>query len=144
MKNIRIGDIFSVKKGIIVHGCNALGVMNAGVAKIVKELYPKAYEDYLSFLSSNRSSLGKVCFSQVSDDLIIANAITQYEYGRKRRYVNYEAVASCFEMIGIKGKEYHVHYPMIGAGLGGGNWNIISTIIDETLIDLDHTLWIKN
>jgi hypothetical protein len=29
---------------------------------------------------------------------------------------------------------------MIGCGLGGGDWNIVSKIIDDELKDLDHTL----
>ena len=38
----------------------------------------------------------------------------------------------------------HSCYPLIGAGLTGGDWNIISKIIDEELIDVDHTLVLYN
>jgi len=33
-----------------------------------------------------------------------------------------------------------IGYPLIGAGLAGGNWRIISKIIDEELNGEDHTL----
>jgi hypothetical protein len=36
--------------------------------------------------------------------------------------------------------EYRIAYPLIGAGLAGGNWSIISAIIDEERAGLDHTL----
>ena len=34
--------------------------------------------------------------------------------------------------------------PMIGAGLAGGDWGIISNIIDECLEGMDHTLVVYN
>ncbi|HBG21357.1 MAG TPA: phosphatase, partial [Desulfobulbaceae bacterium] len=33
-----------------------------------------------------------------------------------------------------------IGYPKIGAGLGGGNWDRISAIIDEELAGEDHSL----
>jgi O-acetyl-ADP-ribose deacetylase (regulator of RNase III) len=33
-----------------------------------------------------------------------------------------------------------IGYPKIGAGLAGGNWNQISKIINEELVDENHTL----
>jgi O-acetyl-ADP-ribose deacetylase (regulator of RNase III) len=37
-----------------------------------------------------------------------------------------------------------IGYPKIGAGLAGGDWNIISSIIDKELIGEDHTLVLLN
>jgi hypothetical protein len=33
-----------------------------------------------------------------------------------------------------------IAYPKIGAGLAKGDWNIISSIIEEELVGEDHTL----
>ena len=42
----RNGDLFSTEIKYILHGCNSRGVMGSGVAFIVKNLYPKAFEEY--------------------------------------------------------------------------------------------------
>lgn len=148
MKSIKSGNLFDVKSGIIVHGCNALGVMGSGVAKTVRELYPKAYEEYKAecdkYSETPEALMGKVIFVEVAEGLIIANAITQLNFGTHKRQVNYEAVYRCFEYIRDNTKGMTVHYPLIGAGLGSGNWKIISTIIEETLIGENHVLWIRD
>jgi len=33
-----------------------------------------------------------------------------------------------------------IGYPKIGAGLAGGDWDVISRIIDDELMDWDHTV----
>ncbi len=126
------GDLLSVEQGIIVHGCNARGVMGSGVAKQVKETYPAAYHEYLA--SGHR--LGHISHYKVSENLIVVNAVTQADYGRNgERYVSYDAIDECFKRIrqlqctiGIG----EIHFPLIGAGLGGGDWYIISEIIDRS------------
>ena len=46
---VKLGDICSVNSGIIVHGCNAQGVMGSGVAKAIRLKYPQVFEDYKNF-----------------------------------------------------------------------------------------------
>lgn len=119
-------DIFN-SKGIIAHGCNALGIMGAGFALHVKKRYPEAYKQYRSNLE-----LGQVSVVKVSDDLFIANCITQFDFGKDgRRYVNYEALAECFEE--LNGWSLPIHYPLIGCGLAGGDWDVVSSIIKSSL-----------
>ena len=141
MKYHKVGDLLAeVTEGIIVHGCNAQGVMGGGFALQVKNRYRGAYSEYQLFCMRERA-VGEVNLVQVSDTLFIANAITQEFYGTHKRQVDYEGVAQCFETIAAQCARIPIHYPMIGAGLAGGNWTIISTIIDETLKGCDHTLW---
>ena len=144
MKNAKRGDLLKeVQSGVIVHGCNAQGVMGGGFALQVKERYPKAFSEYVKFCDNHKGPLlGSVQFIQVTDSLVIANAITQDLYGTNKRQVDYEAVARCFEVIKMAHSDSNIHYPMIGAGLGGGKWTIIYAIINETLKDCNHTLWI--
>lgn len=139
------GDLFSTNITSIVHGCNAQGVMGSGVAKIIREKYPKAYDRYRKeYELHNHLRLGHVipvpCGDKVNDPdnfKIIINAITQEFYGRDgKRYVSYDAVADSmniinkfFEVYGIT----EVAMPKIGAGLGGGDWNVIEAIIESEL-----------
>jgi O-acetyl-ADP-ribose deacetylase (regulator of RNase III) len=149
-----VGDLLEnvTHDAIIVHGCNAQGVMGGGFALQVKNKYPRAYEKYREFLQRcvtdfdmvrTEQALGGVMFVDVGKNLHIANAITQDKFGTNTRHANYEAIACAFEHVAKMSDKLDlpIHYPMIGAGLAGGNWNIISTIIDTTLMGYDHTLW---
>lgn len=136
MIEYRKGNLLDVTEGVILHGCNAQGVMGSGVALAVRWKYPQAYDKYLSFLNTNDGEvLGDIVWVKVSDTLCIANAITQQYYGRNnKRYVNYSALAKCFmEVIDTCAANYikELHFPKIGAGLGGGDWNIIEQLIND-------------
>jgi O-acetyl-ADP-ribose deacetylase (regulator of RNase III) len=139
MINYIKGDLFAAKPKIIVHGCNAHGVMGSGFAKTIKELYPKAYTDYQEYckLREKEFLLGTVKTSLQPDGTLVINAITQGEYGRGAiRYVSYDAVDDCMETIGSNISEDNViSMPKIGAGLGNGNWNVIEAIIKHRLKD---------
>lgn len=129
--------IENAQETIIAHGCNSMGVMGSGVARIVKEKWPRAFKDYRNEYEKNGLFIGEVIFS-VCADKIIANCITQQSYGRdKKQYVDYNAIRTC--MSGIK--EYMIQrnlnslaMPKIGAGLGGGDWPLIEDIINKVFI----------
>ena len=149
MKQVKFGNILSVDKGIIAHGCNALGIMGAGLALEVKGKYPACYEVYNSFCRGFKGTdiLGACVDFKVSPDLTIVNAITQQNFGRDKRHTSYKAVHTAFEQIAelAFSEAMDVHYPLIGAGLGGGDWAIISDIIDacfEKYPIVNRTLWI--
>jgi O-acetyl-ADP-ribose deacetylase (regulator of RNase III) len=77
---------------------------------------------------------------------VIINAITQHDYGRDGgRYVSYDAVSDAMLNINdwcVKYGETHVVMPQIGAGLGGGNWNVIEAIIESHLIKVQPVVYI--
>jgi len=143
------GDLFSVTEGYIVHGCNAQGVMGSGVAKIVKEKYFSAFKLYAECLQRKRvkgdSALGTCTYSVQPDNLIIVNAVTQEYYGGGGKlYTDYDAIECCFSNL-IDEIDQHkdifknvpnvINFPLIGCGLGGGEWNIVSEIIDHVVDD---------
>lgn len=129
------GNLLDVTSGIIVHGCNAQGVMGSGIALAVKQKYPGAYEIYKSIYEANSLFLGDIAWYEVTHGkLFIANAVTQEKYGRDgKRYVNYAAIVQCFkEAISTAYScRYDLHFPCIGAGLGGGDWYIIEQLIND-------------
>lgn len=120
----------------IVHGCNSKGVMGSGVAKLIRSWYPLAYHDYEDVYNSNGLELGDIVVSVQPDGKTIHNAITQQDYGRDSScvYVSYWAIAEVFRKINKWGVK-EVALPKIGAGLANGDWNVISAIIENTLID---------
>jgi O-acetyl-ADP-ribose deacetylase (regulator of RNase III) len=133
------GDMLKVQRGILVHGCNCYGVMGAGIAQQVRSRWPDVYDFYARHCETlGKGALGTITIHNPAKDLVLVNAMTQDGFGKGMRHVNYEAVAQCFERIndvlGHKASQLPVCFPMIGAGLGGGNWPIVKAIIDETLL----------
>lgn len=135
MIEYRKGNLLDVQSGIIVHGANARGVMGSGVALAVKNKYPGAYDIYKKYEQViGELTLGTVSWYPVNQQLVICNAITQQFYGYDgKRYVNYWALGKVFTEIFVAAKEMNaiVHFPKIGAGLGGGDWNIIEQILND-------------
>jgi O-acetyl-ADP-ribose deacetylase (regulator of RNase III) len=146
--NTHSGNLMDVTHGIIVHGCNARGVMGAGVAKEVKARFPGAFTAYRKKYEGGSLELGSVVWfiANQRPKLAIANAITQLTYGRdpKQRYVDYEAIAKSFDKVAAVARLHNlpVHYPKVGASLGGGDWDVIAPIIARSLEGVDAHLWV--
>ena len=145
MKTVR-GDLIRLAQAghfdVIVHGCNCFCTMGAGFAKQVKAAYPEAASIDATTTKGDAAKLGH--FTWVKDngdagDFIIVNAYIQYKYGRGQKHVSYEAVSQVFERINQWFPGSRIAYPAIGAGLAGGDWRVISEIIDEKLSGQDHT-----
>jgi O-acetyl-ADP-ribose deacetylase (regulator of RNase III) len=113
--------------------------MKSGIAKSIREIYPKAFTDYhnLYVYQGNELVLGEVIPSLQPDGRTVFNMITQEYYGRDPNvvYVSYEAVEYCIKSINIyvacKGI-VDVGFPQFGAGLANGDWNKIAAIIEKT------------
>ena len=152
MKTVN-GDLIEMAKNgkfdVIVHGCNCKGVMGAGIAKQIKQLSDVNFRNYHLMCStrSDKDLLGDILVynhDTVTDCMFdIVNAFTQLKFGVDERQVSYDAVDSCFEKIKNRYSPFsniRIGFPMIGAGLGGGNWEIIKMIIESHMKDLDATL----
>ena len=146
---VKNGDLFAnVKSGFIMHGCNAQGVMGSGVAAIIRRMYPQAYEVYAE--QKPYYILGEVIPAQVTDDLVIINAITQEFFGTDRVHADYDAIRQALRGAvhvvnsGIFSGPKELHMPFIGAGLAGGDQDLIVGIMGEELTsaDITATLWI--
>lgn len=117
--------------------------MGSGIALQFKNMYPQVYESYLAFIKNNGSSpLGHIDIVPINKDLFVVNAFTQDRYGRDAniRYTSYDAVDDCFNQIASNYKvsfkpedNMPIKIPLIGAGRGNGNWNIIVNIIKTNL-----------
>jgi len=147
------GDLIKMAKdgefNLIVHGCNCMCTMGKGIALQIKKNFPEAYEADQRSVKGLKSKLGDTSSVWIDDyNLMVVNGYTQYDFrptydddGVVR--VDYEAIKKVFRTIGhnCRGlKNFKIGYPKIGAGLAGGDWDIISKIIDKELDGLDHTL----
>ncbi len=132
---------------IILHGANCRSTMNSGIAKQIKEKYPGAYKADCEDKRSPEEKLGGFSYYFNNSEIII-NAYTQLNYGvglqvsyphMKRAFnsiADYVVTVYSFSAIPC----IKIGYPLIGCGLGGGDWKIVSSIIDEAFKNFDHTL----
>jgi O-acetyl-ADP-ribose deacetylase (regulator of RNase III) len=128
---------------VIVHGCNCFCTMGAGIAKGIKAEFPEAYKADFSTDKGSKDKLGSFSSSTVQrngHDITIVNAYTQYNWRGKGNKVDYDAIESAFESIKLRFTGMRIGYPLIGAGLAGGDWDIISQHIEAALQDENHTL----
>lgn len=129
---------------IIVHGCNCFCSFGAGIARTIAKTYPSAFEADLLTESGDASKLGTFTIADVGDSQLIINAYTQFNYVNSddSMCVDYDAVKKCFraikEKFGCKGLKFGI--PLIGAGLAGGDWDILSNIIETEMKDEDITV----
>lgn len=131
------GNILSIPKGIICHQVNCKGVFGAGLAKQIKLNYPLAYREYITKHNGNQLVLGEPFYTKISDDIIIYHLPAQLGFGRTGLHTNYSALNEC--LVKVKKSlqdlpELPIYIPYkLGCGLGGGDWGIVESIIEETL-----------
>lgn len=146
MKKTTQGNLLSLAKSghfdVIVHGCNCFCTMGKGIALSVKQDFPAAYAADRATPYGSKNKLGGYSQATVETPaglLTIVNAYTQYDYRGVGMKADYEAIQDVFRDIKKEFSGKRIGYPLIGAGLAGGDWSIISDIIDTELAGEDHT-----
>lgn len=160
----QVGNLLT-QKGLIVHGCNCLGVMGAGLAVVLKTTYPEAFEAYESRFKHEGLMLGDVIAvgsvnlpadtgkwvlrtaKHIPEDVIVVNALTQFDVrsdsNPKMVHLDYDALESCMHRVAAiaRATGLPINLPLIGCGLAGGQWSKALPIIERALGDLDATVW---
>lgn len=152
------GDLVDATERYILHGCNAQGVMNSGVAKAIRERWPIVYTEYKEFIEQaslefeKKDIVGMICTSYVKprpellDKVswqIVINGITQERYGKDGQlYVSYDGIRSVMRECERRFRGKEIAMPKIGSGLGGGDWDVISEIIEEEAITFQPVVYI--
>jgi O-acetyl-ADP-ribose deacetylase (regulator of RNase III) len=148
----RRGDLLDSVESVIIHGCNAQGVMGAGVAKAIRDRLPFAFAAYrmAHHRSGGKLRLGDVIWAvnihYGERSRLVGNGITQeyWHASREARLVDYDAVRAVMRevdrvvaltqsgdlVLPDVSPVGAVGMPMIGAGLGGGDWAELSQIIE--------------
>ena len=143
------GDIFESGADIIAHQVNCQGVMGSGVAKQVREKYPQVYEYYKETCSKPHANLLGVCQMcpiGLSGDQWIANLFGQDKFGYDGKcYTDYDKLREALLSLnrfakGGKPTTFAIPY-LMGCQRGGGDWEIVSKMIEEELTDCDVTLY---
>lgn len=124
----------------IGHGCNAEGVMGAGIAVEFKRRWPKMFEFYRKVCKNGTLKAGELLeYKATLNDkpIVIYNLMTQktIREGATLKYIQeaFEMMIERAEENGIKS----IGIPRIGAGLGGLRWEDIEKIIEDCLKSSD-------
>lgn len=144
MKEIK-GDLIKLAKNntfdAIIHGCNCFNTFRAGIAKQIKQEFPEAYIADRKTIYGDKNKLGS--YSSVYIDkykLHVINAYTQYAYGSNKRNADYNAIKTVFKSIERDFQGLSFGIPMIGCGLGKGNWSEVYNIINPIMENENITL----
>jgi O-acetyl-ADP-ribose deacetylase (regulator of RNase III) len=127
---------------VIAHCCNCFCTMGAGIAPQIKHKFPEAYAADCTTTSGDQSKLGTITYTENTTPIVV-NLYGQYDYkGRQhgRMDLDYSALRLALRAMKEKFSGKTFGLPMIGAGLAGGDWDIIEAIIQEELNGEDVTV----
>lgn len=149
------------KSRVIIHICNTEGGWGAGFVVALSRRWTAPECQYrLWFVDKTHHrygdfALGNVGWARVEPGLWVANMIAQAGYGKfgKAQHktdeeadlppIRYTALRSCLvkvaEVARLTGST--IHAPRIGCGLAGSSWDQIEPLIQETMSDLQVSIY---
>ena len=133
---------------VIAHGCNCQCAMGAGIAKIIKKVFPAAYKADCETEKGSREKLGTCSVATCPTEsgwvdagsVDVVNAYTQFHWRGAGVKADYEAIRKCMAWIRENYSGRRIGLPKIGAGLAGGDWQVILGIIEDELGGEDVTV----
>lgn len=138
-------DIFESDADFILHQVNCQGVMGSGVAKQVRDKFPKVYDEYKEWCNTIPLSvlLGEIQFVNTQKDYGtsfkgIINLFAQNNFGYDgNRYTSYDALRNCLEQVkGCIVSKNTIAIPyLMSCYRGGGDWNVVYKMIEEIFND---------
>lgn len=135
---------------VFLHQANCQNVMGKGIAKAISTAYPEVARADNATKAGDRAKLGTYSYARVKENVVVANAYSQYNYGwlnpldANGRQTDYEALRKSLTAIrdDFTGRFTHpvIFYvpKYIGASNAKGNPRIIQPMVKE--IFKDHEL----
>ena len=135
---------------VIAHQCNCFCNMGSGIAPQIAKRYPGAEAVDSATIKGDSDKLGTFTRAIVSrnvngetiDDGIVYNLYGQYGYGGARVNTKYESLKQAMQKMQQDLKDENnegiIGLPLIGCGLGGGDWEVVSKIINEVFTNEVH------
>ena len=131
-------NILDIEAGIIFQQVNCQKKMASGLAKSIRDKWPLVYDTYIDSFQKKQDfqMLGEYVFLKVSKDVFVCSVFGQLLYGYDgQRYTDYAALNQAFKTFKNKYFDYwgcpQIYFPFnFGSFRGGGDWKIISKMID--------------
>ncbi len=131
---------------VLGHQANCFNTMGAGIALQIKQRLPQAYAVDCATLKGNPRKLGKMSCVTIGKGMVF-NLYGQFNLGRNKRHTDYDALRSALRMMAVKLVDHKaaakIGLTKLGCGLAGGDWTIVSAIIEEELSGFDVTIYQK-
>lgn len=137
------GDLLTSTVEAIAHQANCNNVMGGGIAKAIKEKYPYAWEADVDATDIGENVIGNFSVGIPKNVVypLVFNVYGQYlnvpPTDFTSRMTNYDGLYDGLCGVAEYCAAYnitHIGIPKyMGAGLGGGNWEVIKAIVSETL-----------
>lgn len=127
---------FEGRFDIIIHGCNIFHTFGSGIAAEIAKRIPDAYKADKMTPYGSKEKLGTFSAVIVPNNngnfFTVVNLYTQGSFGKDGVHVVYEALENGFTSFKAADSAHplRIGIPMIGAGLGGGDWERIESFID--------------
>lgn len=141
------GDLIkdSSKFEVVGHQCNCFWSFGAGIAPQIKKAFPEAYQVDLKTPYGDKKKLGTIAFTEKTTSIVV-NLYGQFKYTRTEVDTDYDALSNCLKEVKKNFSGKKIAFPLIGAGLAAGNWEVISSIIQKELEGEDVTIivWEKD
>ena len=150
------GDLLKSGCDIICHQVNEYGVMEAGIAKQIKEKYPKAFADYTNAIKDAKSkgkNMPLFVLSKQPDNIVVANMFTQ-----RKGETDLELLRNAVVFLGMQiidlfvtklkfnemtgaffDRPFRVGIPYkYGCGIAKGNWESVLKIWEDFFGGLEY------
>ena len=138
---------------VFIHAANCQNVMGKGIAKAISTAYPEVARADNATQAGDKSKLGSYSYARVKENVVVANAYSQYNYGwlnpldSNGRQTDYEALRKSLTAIrdDFTGRSTHpvIFYvpKFIGQSLAKGDPEIIQPMVKEIFEDHDLVLF---
>jgi O-acetyl-ADP-ribose deacetylase (regulator of RNase III) len=136
--------------GVIAHQCNCFCNMGSGIAPQIAKRYPSARTADNATIKGDSDKLGTFTRAIISrnvngetiDEGLVYNLYGQYGYGGNGVNTKYESLKQAMQKMQQQLKNENdegiIGLPLIGCGLGGGDWEVVSEIINEVFTNEVH------
>ena len=138
---------------VFIHQANCFNTMGKGIAKAISTAYPEVARADNATQAGDRAKLGTYTYARVKDNVVVANAYGQYNYGwlnpldSNGRQTDYEALRKSLTAVrdDFTGRSTHpvIFYipKFIGQSNAKGNPRIIQPMVKEIFEDHDLVLF---
>lgn len=140
---------------LIMHGCNCIKVMGAGIACAIAKKWPNVYLADMNTTNVIDDKIGTYSFARVDDaygdEFVVVNAYTQRTpaqdfYTIAFDYAAFESVLiklnnDIDDLIDVRGRNnVYIGVPLIGCGLANADKSIVLQMLDqfEKLLNEQH------
>ncbi|MCY9308781.1 SLOG family protein [Bacillus inaquosorum] len=141
------GDLLKSNCDVIMHQANCQSTMGSGIAKQIRNTFPKAYEVDRQSSLSPLQKLGGYTFAEVQNgtkQVEVVNLYGQLNYGSDfKQYTDYEALknAICSYLKNRKDRKDDLQTIKIGVPKymgcvrAGGDWNVVKALLESICRD---------